>query len=244
MLAVSVIVTALIIIGVAGYQEVYGQTLPVNNLEVKHSLEHDGQNGQFNLVKHLKNDLYVLYYVDSTSCFLKTFEVKNDTITEKAVLQLSTRCYIAGDIEIINQDKILVAYDGGAKLQTLTIADDGTITKLGTPQNAVVRGWPSILNMNDDVIVMAGIGSSRNNGHVTGYNYDSSTGVISNAGRPISFSQATSMFAEVVDQNTFVSVQEYRSGKIRSADVNQASKGLTAHTPNCLLYTSPSPRDS
>ena len=63
MLAVSVIVTALMIIGVAGYQEVYGQAQ--SNIELKTSIEHDGQEARYNKLIHMQGNIYALLYAVS-----------------------------------------------------------------------------------------------------------------------------------------------------------------------------------
>ena len=221
------VVAVCVLCSVMAVNEVHGQT--PTGPQVVTSLEHDQQNGQHNKIVHLKNNIYVLYYVDSASCYLKTFEVGDKTIRELDDVAISNRCYLAAATLPVSEDRIIVLYPTGRDsfFATYDISDDGTITKFG---NSIDSGYvffnPSLFFLADDLLYASGNGGGTISTSGT-WAYDKSTGVISGFVSNDALGYTNQTITLPVDRDTIIHMAERGDGRWRSYDMNLTTKQVT-----------------
>ena len=165
------VVAVCVLCSVMAVNEVHGQTGP----QVAASLEHDGENGQFNKLIHVKDNFYALIYVDRASCFLKTFEVTDDTIVELHVKTLSTRCTSYSGLVKVNDSYIVTAFGNtnyNVKVESFAINANGSFTSIDTANKRNSPVADLIKWTGDRVLLITS--DSGSTGWFTVYDLDSS----------------------------------------------------------------------
>ena len=220
MLAVSVIVTALMIIGIAGYQEVYGQAQ--SNIEVKTIIEHDGQEARYNKLIHMQGNIYALLYESRGTCYVKTFEITDDTITQIATISPGRGCVLS-DMTKLNDNRV-VAFQGTRYLKLYQITDSGAISLLSTSTYSLgIARQTNLETIKEDTVLLVYSTGSRvslENWKIGSDNRFSRVGNFTG-------DNTTNIDTIMHDDDTIIVMLDRSTGRTNSYNINLTSGAIT-----------------
>ena len=221
MYQVSIVVLGVLAICVIGYQEVYGQ-IPTGP-QVVASLEHDGSDGVWNSLLHYQDDYYILLYVNRATCYLKTFEITDDAITQIDSETLGNRCTYGTAIVKITDSIFAIAYPNTSitVIETYTLDSNGNInTRID--QVSTSGRFFDMIKFSDTRLLLA---YYFNGFYIRIITVDSS-GDLTLANSTVNTGNANTGKIFPHDEDTFLAASGYTRLSLNSIDVNLTTNAL------------------